>query len=33
MTQGFDDVSMEQNEDSSDDAKPLLFLYHCEYWV
>ena len=24
---GFDDVSM---EDSSDDAKPLLFLYDCE---
>lgn len=27
---GVDDLSMEQNEDSSDDAKPLLFLYDCE---
>ena len=25
-----DDLSMEQSEDSSDEAKPLLFLYDCE---
>lgn len=25
-----DDLSMEQSEDSTDNAKPLLFLYDCE---
>lgn len=27
---GVDDLSMEQSKESSDDVKPLLFLYDCE---